>query len=174
MGNRREADLQRDVLAYLQEQKIWHWRTQMGHDSGLPDIICVICGRFVGIELKREDGLGHTTLQQFKVLKDLNDAGAIADRIDSLDQLKKWVEDIRGSYERPTRAIDIPLAPTIRRDKQTLRMGGTVTKMGDKNRNPVEVEKTVYVCPNCRTDLANNILFVPFKCPSCGQRLKRI
>lgn len=94
MKKRLESDLQADVLAYLQKHKIWHYRTQMGQQSGLPDIIACVLGEFVGIELKREDGTGAATKQQSKVLEDINASGGVGLLIDSLDDLKRLIEVI--------------------------------------------------------------------------------
>lgn len=83
-----EKDFQKEVIKYLKEQKIWHYRTQMGQQSGIPDIIAVYEGMFIGLELKRPDGKGKATQQQLKVLEDITNAGGIARLVSNLDEVK--------------------------------------------------------------------------------------
>lgn len=66
----KENDVQRSILDYLTLRKIFHWRQNNGatYDAklgfyrshtgmkGVPDIICVIDGQFVGIECKGPRG----------------------------------------------------------------------------------------------------------------------
>jgi len=87
--NRLEKDLQKDVLKFVKEQGIFHIRTQMGTKSGLPDVILCHAGRFIGIELKREDGVGFATAQQLMVGKDIQKSGGEFYVISSLVELKK-------------------------------------------------------------------------------------
>lgn len=94
MKKRLESDLLTDVDDYLTEQRIWHYRTQMGSQSGLPDVIACVAGYFVGIELKREDGLGKPTKQQYKIACDIISSGGYGLIIDALDDLKRLVEEI--------------------------------------------------------------------------------
>lgn len=91
---RDEYDFQKDVIAYLKKNKIWHYRTQMGSNSGLPDIIACYRGMFVGIELKREDGKGKPTEQQLKVQDDIEDAGGTGLIISSIEELHKALDKL--------------------------------------------------------------------------------
>lgn len=96
MKKRLESDLLTDVHDYLIKMRVWHYRTQMGDLSGLPDIIACVAGHFVGIELKREDGLGKPTKQQLKIACDIIGSGGYGLIIDSLDDVKKVVEEIEN------------------------------------------------------------------------------
>lgn len=60
-----EHDLQRQILDYLALHRYFHWRQNVGaakHGGrfirfgvkGLPDIFCVVKGRLIGIEVKRD------------------------------------------------------------------------------------------------------------------------
>jgi hypothetical protein len=91
---RNEYDFQKEVLAYLNANHIWHYRTQMGTQSGLPDIIACYRGFFVGLELKREDKKGRPTEQQLKVNKDLKESGATAEFIDNMEDLIRLFEGL--------------------------------------------------------------------------------
>ena len=86
-----EKKLQDAILAYLHKEKIWCKRTQMGMDSGLPDIYCIINGYYVGIEVKRPDGTGRATLQQKKVIADIRKAGGIAACVAGLQDVEALV-----------------------------------------------------------------------------------
>lgn len=61
----READIQKSILDWLRLRRIFHYRQNVGvlktanrfvrfGVKGLPDIICVIKGQYVGLEVKRE------------------------------------------------------------------------------------------------------------------------
>ena len=64
----RESDVQKAIIQYLEVKHIFHYRNNSGaykaeHGSfirygavGSPDIICVINGQYVGIEVKRPGG----------------------------------------------------------------------------------------------------------------------
>ena len=64
-----EKDIQRTILDWLTSQKIFHYRQNSGAfkdkknhlyrfgTSGAPDIVCVIDGRYVGVEVKAKTGI---------------------------------------------------------------------------------------------------------------------
>jgi VRR-NUC domain len=67
----KESDIQRQILDYLRLKRIFHFRNNSGAfageykgkqrffrfgAAGSPDIICVIAGQFVGIEVKAPKG----------------------------------------------------------------------------------------------------------------------
>ena len=82
-----EKQFQNEVIKYLQNNKIWYKRTQMGFESGTPDIICIYKGLFVGLELKRPDGKGKATKQQEKVKKDIEDSKGIVLIVNNLSDI---------------------------------------------------------------------------------------
>lgn len=84
-----EGKLQSLVQTYLNARKILNFRTQMGYQSGLPDIIAIYKGYFIGIELKRPDKKGVATGQQSFIIKTLQKAGAIAGIVESIEDLEK-------------------------------------------------------------------------------------
>jgi hypothetical protein len=51
-----EAKVKDKVCDYLKSRDIWYFRPYMAGygKSGIPDLICCISGRFVGVEVKRE------------------------------------------------------------------------------------------------------------------------
>ena len=81
----KESDLQRQILDYFALKGIFHYRNNSGafKDShnhfyrfgavGSPDIICVIAGQYVGIEVKRPGGRQSEHQKEFQ--KKLEEAG---------------------------------------------------------------------------------------------------
>lgn len=69
MGKEENA-IQNAIMEYLTIKNIFHWRNnttpiydptrkcfrKMNSMKGVPDIICIIKGQFVGIEVKKPDG----------------------------------------------------------------------------------------------------------------------
>jgi hypothetical protein len=81
----KESDIQRQILDYLALKRIFHYRNNSGAfvDSnkhfyrfgalGSPDIICVIAGQYVGIEVKAPKGRQSDHQKEFQ--KNLEEAG---------------------------------------------------------------------------------------------------
>ena len=84
-GGLKESDLQKQILDYLAWKRIFHYRNNSGAfvDSqkhfyrlgalGSPDIICVIGGQYVGIEVKAPNGKPSDHQKEFQ--KQLEAAG---------------------------------------------------------------------------------------------------
>jgi Holliday junction resolvase len=58
-----EGKIQADIIKYLKENKIWNMRYTASTTYGMPDIIAIYNGYFVGIEVKTPTGRA-TELQQ--------------------------------------------------------------------------------------------------------------
>ncbi|MDE2218680.1 MAG: VRR-NUC domain-containing protein [Patescibacteria group bacterium] len=82
----KESDLQNAVLSLLKLKGVFHYRNNSGAfkrdghfysfgTKGSPDIICVIGGRFVGLEIKGTDGKQSEDQKKFQ--KELEKAGGI-------------------------------------------------------------------------------------------------
>jgi Holliday junction resolvase len=63
MSKTPEGKIQAEIIAYLKENKIWHFRYNANVTYGMPDIIAIYNGYFLGIEVKTENGIA-TTLQE--------------------------------------------------------------------------------------------------------------
>ena len=63
--------------------------------TGLPDIICCVNGRFVGLEVKTATGR-LTKLQEVTLAK-INAAGGLGVVVRSVDEVKTIIEEIRRS-----------------------------------------------------------------------------
>jgi hypothetical protein len=98
----KESEVQRSILQYLAIKKVFHYRNNSGAivstykgkerfmrfgALGSPDIICIIKGRFVGIEVKRPGGKQNPNQLQFQ--KDLEKAGGLYVLAYSLDDVIK-------------------------------------------------------------------------------------
>ena len=83
-----EGKVQKEILTYLKENKIFHFRFQAQSNlNGVPDVICCYKGLFIGLELKREKG-GRATGLQEKKLEAINNAGGIGVVVRSVEEVK--------------------------------------------------------------------------------------
>lgn len=88
-----ESKIQKEILAYLRKNKIFHLRFQAQTNiNGIPDIICCYKGLFIGLELKQENGRA-TELQKRK-LEAINNAGGIGVIIKSLKEVEDLFKEI--------------------------------------------------------------------------------
>lgn len=87
-----EGKIQKEILAYLKKNKIFHFRFQAQSNlNGVPDVICCYKGLFIGLELKREKSGKATGLQE-KKLEAINNAGGIGLIVKSLEEIKTLFE----------------------------------------------------------------------------------
>lgn len=96
-----EGKVQKDIIAYLRHKRVYHFRFQAQSNlNGLPDIICLYKGFFLGLELKREKGGTPTGLQERKI-KAINDNGGIGVIVRSVEEVEEILNNIdRGMYEK--------------------------------------------------------------------------
>lgn len=74
----KESDIQRSILDWLAYQRIFHYRNNSGGfkdtsqhfyrfgATGSPDIVCVIEGKFIGIEVKASNGRQSDAQKDFQ------------------------------------------------------------------------------------------------------------
>lgn len=87
MANNLEKVVQNKIIAYLKHKRVYHFRFQAQSNlNGLPDIICLYKGFFLGLELKREKG-GAPTQLQLKKIKAINDNGGIGVIVRSVEEV---------------------------------------------------------------------------------------
>lgn len=91
----KETPLQDKIIKYLIKNRIWHFRYQVSNVYGLPDIIAIYHGYFIGIEVKAEDGSGKPSGLQEAVVASVREAGGYADIIDSMDKLKELLASVQ-------------------------------------------------------------------------------
>jgi hypothetical protein len=105
----KESDIQRTILDWLAARKIFHYRQNSGAVQtenrffrfgavGAPDIVAVIGGRYVGIEVKAARGIQSSAQREFEGR--LRMAGGVyviarslEDAVASLDPLLRHYEE---------------------------------------------------------------------------------
>lgn len=94
-----EDKVQDQIKSYLKKNRIYHWRFQAQSNlNGIPDILCLYKGFFIGLELKREKG-GHATQLQLRKIKNINDNGGIGVLVRSVEDVDKIIKAIdNGEY----------------------------------------------------------------------------
>lgn len=106
-GSVPEAVIQRQILDWLKETGLLHWRQNSGvvftgrrriklGDSGLPDIVVVVPpgGRLVGLEVKSAKGTLRPDQKKFR--KAACDAGALYFVVRTLTQAKEAIAYAMG------------------------------------------------------------------------------
>lgn len=99
--------LERDIVNEIKKvlaslgSDIFFWKEHGGPygTSGVPDIICCYKGHFLGLEVKLPTGR-LTELQKWAIRK-INEAGGIACRVESVEDVKRVIEQV----DRETRPI---------------------------------------------------------------------
>ena len=106
-SNIKEADIQRHILMWLDYVKIFHYRNNSGafkrEDGhfyrfgavGSPDIICVIGGKYIGIEVKAAKGKQSENQKTFQ--KELEKAGGkyiLARKLEDVYELERLKVEI--------------------------------------------------------------------------------
>lgn len=93
-----ESKVQEDIISYLKKNRIYHFRFQAQSNlNGLPDIICLYKGFFIGLELKREKG-GTPTGLQLRKIKAINDNGGIGLIVRSVYEVEMLLDVIKDYY----------------------------------------------------------------------------
>ena len=73
---------------------VFFWKEHGGPygTSGVPDIICCYKGRFLGLEAKLPTG--RLTELQKRAIRKINQAGGIACRVESVEDVKRVIERV--------------------------------------------------------------------------------
>ncbi len=87
-----EKDITREIRGYLRSRGILHWKAWGGpmSEKGIPDILCCIKGRLIGIEVKGARGV--VSPDQEKWIDRINRAGGLAFVAHSLDDVIRELE----------------------------------------------------------------------------------
>lgn len=97
-----EKTIEDAIKRYLKSAGIWYIKTHGGpyQTMGLPDLVCIVGGRFVGLEVKRPV-VGRLTEIQRAAIRGINKAGGYACVVTS-------VEEARGAVEAAARMKGAP------------------------------------------------------------------
>lgn len=97
-----ESKVQEEIISYLKKNRIYHFRFQAQSNlNGLPDILCLYKGFFIGLELKREKGGTPTGLQlrKIKAINDNGGVGIIVRSVEEVDTLFSVIDDYDDYYD---------------------------------------------------------------------------
>lgn len=97
-----EHNIQSSIIDYLSKKGIFHYRNNSGAvktedrfvrygTPGSPDIICVISGRYVGIEVKTDTGRQNASQKAFQ--ESLLACGGIYFLVHNIDEAMEAIED---------------------------------------------------------------------------------
>lgn len=88
-----EGKIQASILRYLREHRIWHFRANAGvGPSGLPDIIAIYKGYFIGLEVKTPTG--RPTELQILMQNSIREAGGHSEIVRSVDEVESILRRI--------------------------------------------------------------------------------
>ena len=94
-----ESKIQKDILAFLRRNRVYHFRFQAQSNlNGLPDIICLYKGFFLGLEMKKEND--KPTELQLKKINSINENGGIGRIIRNVEEVEDLLREIdEGRYD---------------------------------------------------------------------------
>lgn len=93
-----ESKVQEEIISYLKKNRVYHFRFQAQSNlNGLPDILCLYKGFFIGLELKREKG-GKPTGLQLRKIKSINDNGGVGIIVRSAYEVEMLLDVINDYY----------------------------------------------------------------------------
>lgn len=86
-----EQQIQKKILDYLKHEG-WFFKAITCNKNGVPDIIGVIEGRLIALEVKR---LGNkpTKIQQYQI-EQIQKAGGLAAVVTSVEDVKKVIDNV--------------------------------------------------------------------------------
>lgn len=87
-----EGKIQAKIIKYLKENKIFHFRyNAVSSAFGLPDIIVILEGKFVGLEVKTETG--RATELQLRMQEAIRIAGGVYEFVTSVQDVEEIVNE---------------------------------------------------------------------------------
>ena len=91
-----EKKIQTDIMMYLKAQdEVYVVKTMRMNVNGVPDILCCVSGRFLGIEVKAEGKCSNTTELQLRNLASIRASKGYALVTDKLQDVVTTVERIK-------------------------------------------------------------------------------
>ena len=89
-----EAQLQKQILDFLDDIGAWTVKTITVNKRGTPDILACLDGTFYAIEVKRPGKLATVSKLQKYQLRQIKDAGGVALAVDDFEEVKKLFADV--------------------------------------------------------------------------------
>lgn len=94
-----ELVLQDKIIDFLTKNHVWFMRYQASSTFGIPDILALRGGYFIGIEIKREDGKGKSTLLQEETVNSIINEGGLAAIVDNLEVVINLIESLDDEFK---------------------------------------------------------------------------
>jgi Holliday junction resolvase len=98
-----EGKIQAEIIKYLKANKIWNIRYNANVTYGLPDIIGIYRGYFIGVEVKTPTG--RATELQVLMKKSIEDAGGYHVFATSVDDVYNLIRRIEKEHEDKTERL---------------------------------------------------------------------
>lgn len=97
-----EKTIEDAIKRYLKSAGIWYVKTHGGpyQSIGLPDVVCIVNGRFVGLEVKRPK-FGRLTDLQRSTIKRINEKGGYACVVTSAEEARRAIDAAARMEEAP-------------------------------------------------------------------------
>lgn len=98
MAKTPEGLIQAEIIEFLKESKVFHFRyNATSSQFGLPDIIAIVEGVFVGLEVKTKKG--RPTELQLLMQKSVRRAGGVYEFVTSVKEVKEVLKRVsRNEY----------------------------------------------------------------------------
>lgn len=87
----KEKEIENKIKAYLKSKDIFYFKEHGGAygTAGIPDLICCVKGKFVGLEVKTSTG--KVSALQEVMLRRIRKANGIAEIVRSVDDVKRVI-----------------------------------------------------------------------------------
>jgi len=86
-----ESEIQAQILRWLREHGIFAFKVAMASPNGIPDVICCFDGKFIALEIKRNERSRVAPLQ-WRRKDDIESAGGEAYIVWSVEMVKEIFE----------------------------------------------------------------------------------
>jgi Holliday junction resolvase len=106
MSKTPEGKIQAEIIKYLKDNKIWHFRYNAGVTYGMPDIIAIYHGYFIGVEVKTDVGIA-TELQE-RMKESIEKAGGYHVFAKSVDDVFNLLRSIEKKNEDNSERLPKP------------------------------------------------------------------
>lgn len=87
----KESVIQNKIIKYLNRIGAYSIKTISTNRSGCPDLICCLNGKFIGLEVKNEDGV--TSALQDHHLELIRKSGGVSAAVRSVDEVKQLLKN---------------------------------------------------------------------------------
>ena len=88
----KESDVQKKIIDYLHSVGAWTVKVIKANKNGVPDIIACLDGRFIALEVKRDEAARKKSDKeqplQTRQIKQIIRSGGIAAKVISVDEVK--------------------------------------------------------------------------------------